>query len=95
MSPKINPGAYRGQLTCPFSFMTPDGMKDCGSTSQRYVEHITPTRIRYRCRKCGRTYQYDFTNHCQDYNPYVPYRNGTIWSRIMQATQGRPLKGVS
>ena len=75
-----NPGAYQGRLTCPFAYY--DGeIKDCNSTAIRYVEHVTPTRLRYRCRKCGGTFQYDISNHF-GVNPYAPYRKGRIWSNI-------------
>jgi len=94
----INKGAYRGKLTCPYTYYVWDDktrageVVQCGSTAQRFVEYITPTRIRYRCRKCGGLYQYDISNNLSC-NPYAPYRKGRIWSDIMRVTGGRNLKG--
>ena len=83
---KINPGAYQGELTCPF----------CQSRANRYIEHVTPMRLRYRCRKCGLTYQYDISNR-MDINPYAAYRKGTVGSRLRRNIEnilrGRTLKG--
>ena len=86
----INPGAYQGELTCPFvlRIWNPETkvteQADCGSKAIRYVEHINQYRIRYRCRKCGGTFQYDISGH-HDVNPYGPYRKGRIWSAIEKA----------
>jgi hypothetical protein len=57
----LNPGAFTGKLICP----------TCQSNSNRFVENIGPTRIRYRCRKCGVTFQYDFSG-LPDQHPYAP-----------------------
>ena len=54
--------AYLGELTCPFSL--------CDSSAVRFVEHVSEARLRYRCRKCGRTFQYDISGR-EDYNPYA------------------------
>lgn len=86
----INPGAYQGELTCPYTIA--DG-STCGSKAIRYIEHVTTMRLRYRCRKCGGTFQYDISNR-RDLNPYAPYQGGTIWSNIERITQGRKLKGA-
>lgn len=48
----MNKGAYRGKLTCPV----------CSSEANRRLENVGPFRIRYKCRKCGLTYQYDVSN---------------------------------
>ena len=86
----INPGAYQGKLTCPY----PNEKGEiCGSSALRFVENVTPMRLRYRCRKCGKTLQYDISNNPMA-NPYAPFRKGKIWRDIMRVTQGRPLKGV-
>lgn len=76
----INPGAYQGELTCPFVV---NGV-DCKSKAIRYVENITPMRLRYRCRKCGNTFQYDISNRhlVQNFNPYAAFKKGKIWSKI-------------
>lgn len=73
-----NKGAYQGELTCPFVI---DGV-DCCSKAIRFVEQIAPNRDRYRCRKCGNTFQYDTSNRPIDANPYAPYRKGKIWSKL-------------
>jgi hypothetical protein len=81
--------AYQGELTCPYiSF----GGESCGSKAIRYIEDVTPYRLRYRCRKCGGTFQYDISNRT-DLNPYAPFQKGRIWSNIMRVTRGRKLKG--
>ena len=76
-----NPGAYQGELTCPFVI---NGV-DCGSKAIRFVESICVNRDRYRCRKCGNTFQYDTSNRPDNVNPYAPYKKGKIWSKIEDA----------
>lgn len=95
----INPGAYQGELTCPY-MVNAKGERDmfagervCGSKAIRFVENVSQFRLRYRCRKCGGTFQYDISNR-SDLNPYAPYQNGTIWNNIQKVVQGRKLKGV-
>ena len=58
----INPGAYRGELTCPV----------CKSKANRYIGNVGPTRLRYRCRKCGLAYQYDISG--RPTHPYAPFK---------------------
>lgn len=94
----INKGAYQGKLTCPH-LVNEKGERDpvlgtltCGSSAIRHVEDITPMRLRYRCRKCGGTFQYDISGIRS--NPYAPYQKGTIWRTIEHVLQGRQLKGV-
>ena len=86
----ISKGAYQGELTCPFVI---DGVS-CNSKANRYVEHVSKYRLRYRCRKCGNTYQYDISNR-KDINPYATYRKGRIWSHIDKVLRrtGGTLKG--
>ena len=79
-TPGINKGAYQGELTCPFVI---NGV-DCESRAIRYVEHVSQYRLRYRCRKCGNTFQYDISNR-MDINPYAPYKKGKIWGKIEAA----------
>jgi len=82
----INPGAYQGELTCP----------SCSSKANRFVEYVTPTRLRYRCRKGGLAYQYDISGRL-DINPYAAYQKGTIGGRLRKnignILRGRKLKG--
>lgn len=77
--------AYQGELTCPFA--------NCGSKAIRYVEDVTPLRLRYRCRKCGLSFQYDISNRT-DINPYAAYQDGKIWENIKKISRGRKLKGA-
>jgi transposase-like protein len=67
-----NPGAYRGSLNCP----------GCRSTAIRKIEDMGPYRIRYRCRKCGLPFQYDFSAMIGAH-PYAPYK-GIKWQRIVE-----------
>ena len=46
----INKAAFQGRLTCPV----------CQSQAIRFLENLGPTRKRYRCRKCGLPFQYEF-----------------------------------
>lgn len=94
----INKGAYQGRLTCPHLVNDQGerhilGTRTCDSTAIRFVEEINPTRIRYRCRKCGGTFQYDISG--LDNNPYAPYMKGTIKRTIERVLNGRQLKGVT
>ena len=101
----INKGAYQGELTCPFVLQVynPESKcvesVECKSKAIRFVENVTPYRLRYRCRKCGGTFQYDISNRI-DANPYAPYRkSGKLWDQIqkvnnwMKKTQGGSIKG--
>lgn len=97
----INKGAYQGKLTCPHLVNSQGqrdpafGTKTCESSAIRHVEDITPFRIRYRCRKCGGTFQYDISGAIElRENPYAPYKKGTIWRSVEYALQGRVSKGV-
>ena len=97
-NPNRSKYAYQGELTCPYSVdengnRTFGGNISCNSKAIRFVEEITPLRIRYRCRKCGGTFQYDISNRT-DLNPYADYQKGRIWSDIMRVAQGRKLKGA-
>ncbi len=73
----MNKAAFRGNLNCPV----------CQSRAIRFIENIGPYRIRYRCRKCGMTFQYetgrDLTQH-----PYAPLKKGK-WQDIVAASKGR------
>ena len=86
-TPGINKGAYQGELTCPYVIEVNGERRDCGSKAIRYVEHLGPFRLRYRCRKCGGAFQYDISNNpdAQRQNPYAPYKKGKIWNKIEQA----------
>jgi len=64
----MNKGAYRGKLICP----------GCHSQAIRFVENITKFRRRYRCRKCGMTFQYDISGAPPGFDggahPYAPFK---------------------
>ena len=81
----INKGAYRGELTCPY--LNEDTLQTCGSRAIRFVESVTPFRLRYRCRKCGRIFQYDISGRIG--NPYVPTRKEIIGFEIREPNQLR------
>ena len=89
----INKYAYQGKLTCPYSYYVNGEIRDCKSTAIRFVEEISPTRIRYRCRKCGGPFQYDISNR-SDVNPYAAYSEQSKFRRhLRKILQGRKLKG--
>lgn len=93
-TPGINPGAYRGELTCPYVIIGKDGIqRDCNSKAIRFIEYVGTYRLRYRCRKCGGCFQYDISNR-NDINPYAPYQGGTLWKNIESVLRGRKLKGA-
>ena len=75
----MNKGAYRGRLTCPV----------CSSESNRRIENIGPFRIRYRCRKCGLTFQYDVSGSANptemmNAHPYALF-NKNKWRDIVDS----------
>jgi len=81
----ISKYAYQGELTCPFG--------NCRSKALRYLEDVTPFRQRYRCRKCGMTFQYDISGR-RDLNPYAPYmKNAGFRQGMNNLLHGRKLKG--
>lgn len=73
---KKNPGAYRGKLTCPV----------CRSEAVRYVEEVCLGRSRYRCRKCGLPFQYDWSNSPAGTHPYAAWKNSKF-QRIVEMNQ--------
>ena len=56
---KANIAAFSNRMSCPH----PNLNGRCGAEKWKFVEQISPFRIRYRCRVCGRTIQYDFSNN--------------------------------
>lgn len=83
----INKGAYRGKLTCPV----------CHSEAIRFVENVTPVRLRYRCRKCGLTFQYDISNANPGTqpgtHPYAPFKR-VKWQSIVDAYEGEQKRRI-
>ena len=83
-TPGISKYAYQGELTCPY----------CRSSAVRFIENVTPFRLRYRCRLCARTFQYDISNRI-DINPYAAYSSKSKFSRdLRRMLGGRKLKGA-
>jgi transposase-like protein len=81
----MNKGAYSGNLNCP--------REECQSRAIRYVENVSEYRLRYRCRKCGRTFQYDISGIAEGIlaHPYAPYKKSK-WRRYVEGwalTKGR------
>lgn len=75
-----NPGAYRGKLTCPV----------CRSEAIKYIEEVAMFRSRYRCRKCGIPFQYDYSNN-PNAHPYAAFKKPK-WLNIVgqyERTKGR------
>ena len=72
----MNPGAYRGKLTCPV----------CFSEAIRYVENLGPYRQRYRCRKCGLPFQYDTapTQDGQITHPYAAFKKKKFQDIVLE-----------
>ena len=100
-TPGINKGAYQGELTCPFviRILNPETKSveevECKSKAIRYVEHVNQYRLRYRCRKCGNTFQYDISGRI-DANPYAPYRkSGKLWDQIQKVNNWMKTRGGS
>ena len=102
MSTIITPGmqrkgmsraAFGTPMTCPYMVQGLSGKPEvCGASSWRFVEQLGPYRIRYRCKACGKTLIYEFSN-----NPGHPYEayGKSKWQKIVelwkkgQATRGR------
>lgn len=84
---KINKGAFRGPLNCPLC------NQDCTKRSRfKFVEKVTPTRIRYRCVDCGRTLQYDFSNNADflTKHPYAPFKRSRF-NDIIERWKPKPI----
>lgn len=73
-----NIGAFSNKLICPHPIGT-GGI--CGASSWEFVENIGSFRIRYRCKKCKRTIQYDFSNNLE--HPYKVFGKNK-WQRIVE-----------
>jgi transposase-like protein len=65
-----NPGAYRGSLNCPV----------CHSSAIKYIEEVAICRSRWRCRKCGLAFQYDYSATFT--HPYAPFKKPK-WAQIV------------
>ena len=56
---RTNIAAFSNRMSCPHP--TINGR--CGAEKWKFIEQLSPFRIRYRCKVCGRTIQYDFSNN--------------------------------
>ena len=74
----MNKGALRGPLICPHM--------GCDGTAHKYVENVSTYRVRYRCGKCRKTFQYDFTNNLE--HPYKVFGKSK-WQKIVQAWEDK------
>ena len=80
----MNKAAFSGNLNCP--------REECQSKAIRFVEMVSDMRYRYRCRKCGRTFQYDVSGRSD--HPYAPFKKQK-WIRYVEGwavTKGRKFK---
>ena len=92
-TPGISKGAYQGRLICPYSYYIDGEIRACDGRSFRELKPISPVRLRYRCRKCGGTFQYDISNR-RDLNPYAAYSERSKFARhLKKMLGGRKLKG--
>lgn len=56
-----NKGAFSGTLSCPV----------CKSRRNRQIGTVGPYRLRYQCKDCSLTFQYDISNRPD--HPYAPF----------------------
>ena len=92
-APNKSKYAYSGKLTCPYSYYIDGEIRNCPGKSFRFVNEVNPTRLRYRCRKCGGTFQYDISNR-RDLNPYAAYSERSKFGQhLKKMLGGRKLKG--
>ena len=78
---RVSRAAFRGSLSCPV----------CDSQAIRHVEDISQYRRRYRCRKCGMKFQYDFSNTAT--HPYAAF-NKPKFRQIVEASKGEPKRRI-
>lgn len=76
-----SPAAFSGKLTCPHLIDVGGNLVVCGASSWGFVENISRYRIRYRCKACGKTIQYDFANNFQ--HPYAVFGKSK-WQRLVE-----------
>jgi transposase-like protein len=82
----MNQAAFSNKLTCPH--LVGEGL--CGADSWKFVERISPFRIRYRCKKCGGTIQYDYSEKLD--HPYAVFGKSK-WQQIVDSwKRARTLK---
>ena len=79
---KKTQGAYGTKLTCPSIVPGLGGIPElCMASNWRFVEKLGPCRVRYKCRACGKTIQYDFSAIMD--HPYAAFGKSK-WRRIVE-----------
>lgn len=82
----MNRAAFSEGLMCPRIA----GSGVCGGTKFQFVEAVSQFMHRYRCKKCGRTLKYEFSN-----NPdYMNTLYGRDTKSIMQKIRMKFLKHI-
>lgn len=76
----VNRAAFSHELMCPR--IEGDGI--CGGTKFTFVNEVQPFMHRYRCKKCGRTLKYDFSNNPNFIDNVYGKNTQTIISKIKQ-----------
>ena len=67
----ISPGAFSSsKLICPY----------CEGSRWKYIENIGQFRIRYQCKDCRKTIQYDFELNME--HPYKAFGKSR-WQRLL------------
>lgn len=80
------------KLFCPY----PTGPHTlCGSTRWKYLEKVGPYRIRFQCKDCRRTLQYDYS--ANPGNPYAPFANKSWFKSALEwvTKQGLVTRGLT
>jgi len=71
----LSKAAFSNELFCPY----------CNSKKWKFVENIGRTRVRYRCKNCRQTIQYDFSNR-PDEHPYAALQKAK-WQKIVERSK--------
>lgn len=64
--------AFSSKLLCPY----------CGKDRWKFVENVSRYRIRYQCRGCSKTIQYDYSNNLD--HPYAAFGKPK-WQRLVES----------
>lgn len=88
----MNQGAFGNRLTCPAMVTGPDKRPIlCDAEKWEYVEKISMFRIRYRCKVCGKSVIYDFSNRPD--HPYAGFGKNK-WQQIVDHWKEKNRKGM-
>ena len=74
----LNRAAFSSGLMCPR--IAGDGI--CGGTSFKFVEVVSQFMHRYRCKKCGKTLKYEFSNNPDYINTLYGRNTNTLINQI-------------